>query len=213
MRLTGETVVGAGLGSSVALSGGTALVGAPRDDIAAWVDAGSVYVFRAKRGGMGSGRPRSRPQMRQRMADFPGSSVALSGDTELIRGYVFVRVGDTWSHQAKLISTTSASVALSGETALIGAYVFVRDGDTWSQQALLTLTGGVSMGGWVALSGDTALIGEYVFVRGGTTWSQQAKLTAGDGAADDEFGSRWRWRATPRWSGRLGDDTRRRHGG
>ena len=52
--------------------------------------------------------------------------------------------------------------------------------------------------------GDTAIVGAsnkaagvdspfqgaaYVFVRNGTVWSQQQKLTAGDGAANDYFGS------------------------
>ena len=37
------------------------------------------------------------------------------------------------------------------------------------------------------------------------TWSQQAKLTAADGAVSDWFGRRWPSLATPRWSGLTGD--------
>jgi len=73
-----------------------------------------------------------------------GYSAALSGDTVLVgavwddvgantnqgSAYVFVRSGDTWSQQQKLMASDGAvgdrfgsSVALSGDTALVGAYV------------------------------------------------------------------------------------------
>ena len=75
-----------------------------------------------------------------------------------------------------------------------------------AQQAQLVAADGVAMdrfGSEVAISGDTAVVGcpidrvgaddaqgsAYVFVRSGATWSQQARLTAGDGAANDYFGS------------------------
>lgn len=105
------------------------------------------------------------------------------------------------------------SVAISGDYALVGAhglaesaYIFVRSANGWTEQAKLTASdgsGGDNFGVSVAISGNYALVGAsydaiganpqqgsaYVFVRSGTTWTQQAKLTAGDGTANDNFGS------------------------
>ena len=124
-----------------------------------------------------------------------GRGVALDGSTALVgapgdpslgvaagAAMVFVKVGDTWLPQQKLLASDGAagdgfgrSVALSGDTALVGswldddggsdsgsAYVFVRSGGVWTQQAKLTASDGASLdylGGSVALSGDTALLG------------------------------------------------------
>jgi hypothetical protein len=137
--------------------------------------------------------------------DFFGGAVALSGDgsTALIgangddisgngnqgSAYIFVRQGETWSQQAKLVDLVDGkagdyfgdSVALShsGDTALVGAsedqiggnagqgsaYVFVRQLGVWSQQAKLVdlVHGGAgdNFGYAVSLGGDgsTALVG------------------------------------------------------
>ena len=131
--------------------------------------------------------------------DFFGTSVALSGDVVLVgaRGedelgedagaaYVFVRDGETWSQEAKLLASDGGvenhfgwSVALDGEVALIGApgtvvvgtnartligaaYIFERNGGTWTEQAKLlgaTVEDDDRFGDTVALEGDTALIG------------------------------------------------------
>ncbi len=128
-----------------------------------------------------------------------GYSVALSGDTALIgarfddddvnglesgSAYVFIRIGTTWSQQARLTAADGSDrdwfgvrVALSGDTAVIPAdaddsdvngvdsgsvYVFIRSGTTWTQQAKLTASDGAAVdlfGYSVALSGDTALFG------------------------------------------------------
>ena len=104
------------------------------------------------------------------------------------------------------------------------AYVYTRDtaGDlasNWTQVAKLTADDGAAddyFGYSVSIDGDTMVIGAisdddkgsnsgsaYVFTR--TTagdlasgWTQVAKLTAGDGAADDWFGTACRSTAT-RW--------------
>ena len=69
------------------------------------------------------------------------------------------------------------------------------------QQAELTVGGAATLdllGCAVAVSGDTMVVGAeqlagagaaYVFVRNAGVWTQQAKLLAGDGNADDYFGS------------------------
>ncbi len=160
------------LGSSVALEGDTALVGAPEARYNGY-NTGSAYVF-VRTGTNWS--QQARLTVSDHMVFQLGCSVALSGDTALVGA----------------LSTT----ARAGE-----AYVYVRSGTTWSQQAKLTASDGAAndrFGNSVALEGDTALIGTwavtnvgkaYVFVRSGTTWSQQAKLTASDGTTSDHFGN------------------------
>ncbi|HEX3482877.1 MAG TPA: hypothetical protein VHT91_48040 [Kofleriaceae bacterium] len=223
-------------GSSVALAGDTALVGANRNDERG-TDAGAAYVF-ARSGASWTQQTKLTAADGAGNENF-GTSVAVEGDTALVGAifasdagssdfgavYVFVRSGTTWTQQAKLVPPDGVaddqfgtSIALSGDTAVIGAvhhsaggdrsgaaYVFVRSGATWVLQAQLTAADGADndqLGMSVALAGDTAVIGAvnaaghtaqagaaYVFVRSGTTWTQQAKLTAADGAAFDHFGT------------------------
>ena len=103
--------------------------------------------------------------------------------------YVFIKSGNTWIEQQKLLASDIASnesfgrsVALSsdGNTAIIGAdfedtspntnngaaYVFTRSGSTWTQQAKLLASDAASsdfFGFSVALSsdGNTAIVGAY----------------------------------------------------
>ena len=223
-------------GWSVALSGDTALVGAPSHQVGASDLQGAAYVF--VRSGVAWSPQGELTASDAGGGDQFGSSVALSGDTALVgaaskqvganewqgAAYVFVRAGVAWSQQGGALTASDAaagdqfgwSVALSGDTALIGAlgvnsdqgaaYVFVRSGAAWSQQAELTASDGATgddFGVSVALSGDTALVGApykqiganadqgaaYIFVRAGAAWSQQGgALTASDGAEKDYFG-------------------------
>ena len=130
-------------------------------------------------------------------ADTLGYSVAASGDTVVVgapladegadinqgAAYVFVRVGTTWSQQAKLVASDGAaadqfgvSVAIDLNTAVVGAnlddvasasnrgstYVFLRTGTTWAQQAQLLASDGLAadeFGHSVAISGDTVVVG------------------------------------------------------
>jgi len=230
-----DGAVGDNFGFSVALSGDTALVGAPYDDVSGNTDQGSAYVFTPSPSGWT--QQAQLTALEGSAVDWSGFSVALSGDTALVAvphddvggntnqgsAYVFTRSGTIWSQQAQLIASDGAlgdtfgySVALSGDTALVGAplddggadlchqgsaYVFTRTGGTWSQQAQLTASDGAAgdqFGRSVALSGDTALVGAtganagkgaaYAFTRSGDTWNQQWKLTALDGAVYDGFG-------------------------
>ena len=171
------------LGTSVALSGDTAVAGAPNDDTGAKSNHGSAYVF--VRTGTTWSQQAKLIASDSAAIDLFGSAVAISGDTVL--------VGSPYDD-------TTAGVDVGS------AYVFVRSGSTWSQQAKLTASDALTNDnfGWaVSISGDTALIGApsgdsaavpdtgsaYVFVRNGTTWSQQAKLTAGNAAGGDSFGA------------------------
>lgn len=168
-------------GQSVAIDGDTILVGA----IGARVDGvrrGAAYVF-TRTGSVWEERAKLIADDGGSFDDF-GSAVALDGDTALIgasaahvgsnnvqgTAYVFVRDGENWQQQAKLLAADGASfsafgnaVALSGDSAVIGAHqASVPDG-FWQGTA-------------------------YVFERNGGLWSQHTKLVAAESQAFDQFG-------------------------
>ncbi len=176
------TPTGDEFGTSVALSGDTALVGAYRDDEAA-SDAGAAYVF-TRSGSVWSEQDKLL-ESGAAAGDLLGSSVALHGDTAVLgtpgddpggvgdagSAYVFTRSGSTWAQRAGLAASDAAendnlgySVALDGGTAVVGAY---RDDST----------AGVDAGS------------AYVFTGSGAVWAEQAKLTASDGKGGDWFGN------------------------
>ena len=167
-------------GAFVAISGGTAVVGAIYDDDAGDF-SGSAYVF------VRSGTTWTQ-QAKLTASDAAGGdtfgSVAIDGETIVVGAR----------------SKDSAAGADVG-----AAYVFVRSGTTWTEQAKLMASDGAAndqFGYFVSLSGETAVVGvhqddnaqgidagaAYVFVRSGTAWTEQAKLVASDGAANDRFG-------------------------
>ncbi|MBK8430871.1 MAG: FG-GAP repeat protein [Chloroflexi bacterium] len=143
-------------GSSVAVSGDTAVIGAYGDDDGG-SDSGSAYVF-TRTGGVWSQQAKltaSDPAA----GDWFGRSVAVSGDTAVIgaRGdddggdasgsaYVFTRTGGVWSEQAKLTASDAAAndnfgiaVAISGGTAIIGAIGMTMGAITAARPMSLTL--------------------------------------------------------------------------
>ena len=172
------------LGGSVALSGDTALVGAPYKTVGGKDSAGAAYVF--TRSGTSWSQQAELTASDAATSDHFGCPVALSGDTALV-GVPFKTVnGKMWAG---------------------AVYVFTRSGTSWSQQAEFSDPDAASLeefGYSVALSGDTALVGAlnkktvggkdgagsvYVFTRSGTKWSRKVKLRAGDAATNDGFGS------------------------
>ncbi|MEI9941076.1 MAG: FG-GAP repeat protein [Pseudomonadota bacterium] len=188
-----------GFGQAVAISGDSALIGAP-GHLGANATLGAVYAFARTAGTwqpLGVLIPTDAGS-----TDLFGISVAISGDTALVgasnkivagndlqgAAYVFVRSGGSWQQQGPALIAADGqpndafgfSVALSGETALIGAtarhaaYVFTRTGTTWTQQGDALIGSGNSTGSQfgcsVALSGDTALIGARLEAEGGTAY-------------------------------------------
>ena len=220
-------------GAAVAISGDTALVGAPDRANGTDDEAGAAYVF-TRTDGVWTQQAKLIASDASALDAF-GASVALSGDSAVIgapyhtvsgdveagAAYVFTRSGATWTQQAELTAAApepadwlGTSVAVDGDSALIGAdghgagaaYVFNRSGAAWSQQDVLQGTGAVngdSFGASVALHGDVALVGSpahdvsgapgagaaYVFARSGAVWTQQEELDETSPAADDSFGS------------------------
>ncbi len=96
--------------------------------------------------------------------------------------YIFVRSGDTWKQQAKLVAPDPEdedafgfAVSIYRNTAIVGvpmdddagrdagaAYIFVRDGNAWKQQAKLApqdLVGFDAFGGAVFVHRNTAIVG------------------------------------------------------
>jgi hypothetical protein len=110
-----------------------------------------------------------------------GYTVAISGDTAVVGAYlnddngnasgsvyVFVRNGNNWTEQQKLLASDAAaddqfgsSLDIDGDTIVVGAY---GDDDN-----------GTSAGS------------AYVFVRNGALWSELQKLLPGDVEAGDQF--------------------------
>ena len=169
-------------GHSVAISGGTVLVGAPH------AGPGAVYVFAFD--GQQS-QPVKLVASDGAAGDSFGVSVALSGDTALVGAPSATVSGDAWRG---------------------AAYEFVRDGDGWNEQAKLVATDGAAgdeFGSSVALSdpmaptGNTALVGApfatvegnarqgaaYAFTHDGAGLRQQEKLIAMNGMSGAMFGT------------------------
>lgn len=175
-------------GTSVALSGDTAVVGSPQHSGYGGATAGAAYVF-VRSGTTWSSSTLLLPPygtiVTERNNDQFGNSVAIWGDTAVVgaafdntsgggdagSAHVFLRTGASWAYQAELLAgdgTTSDqfgfSVAVSGDTAVVGANLDDN-------------VGGTDAGG------------AYVFVRTGTTWAQQTKLLPPAGGATDWFGA------------------------
>ena len=170
-------------GSSVALSGNTAIVGAPYNDPNGVADQGSAYIFvnngtswiqEAKLNGSNAG-----PN------DYFGNSVGISGDTVIV----------------------AARHNKVGQNAAQGAvYIFTRTSGVWTQQARIVAADGAGnddFGEGVGIDGDTVVVGAsqaavgangfqgaaYIYTRTSGVWTQQAKLASSDGAAFDSYGT------------------------
>lgn len=168
-------------GSSVAIDGATAIIGAKDADAAgtAVSGPGAAYVFVevSVNGAIEQARLMAADG---ELHDKFGHSVAISGDTVIVGAY-----------------QDDDSGSSSGS-----AYIFVRDPATsdWSEQAKLIASDGAAdddFGGSVAISGDIAVIGAapvadsaYIFVRNPAdgSWSEEQILTASDGAVSQRFG-------------------------
>jgi uncharacterized repeat protein (TIGR01451 family) len=165
-------------GLSVSVSGDTAVLGAPFQNLS----AGTAYVF--VRAGSTWTEQQKLLASDGTAFDNVGYSVSVSGDTAVLgaRGddtpgggdagsaFVFVRAGTTWTEQQKLLAPDGAAadlfgsaVSVSGDTAVVGA--LLDD----------------NAGGFDAGSA-------YVFVRSGAAWTLQQKLLASDGASADHLG-------------------------
>jgi hypothetical protein len=170
-------------GSSVALDGDTAVIGAWYEDSDGYSANGAAYVFTRDGGAWTQQAKLLAPD--KASWDVFGYSVAVDGDTAVIgaiyedsdgvdgngAAYVFTRTSGAWSFQAKLLADDKArwdsfgnSVAVSGDTVAIG-----------------------SPGHSTPYANYAGVV--YMFTRSGETWNQTAQLAASDQNYGDEFGS------------------------
>ena len=179
-RLTVSTGGEKNLGDAVAISGDTALVGAPLYPSDA--RTGAAYVF-VRSGGVWKLQKKLLAPDGAAGDEF-GASVAVSGDTALVGAS---------SHDVAGVSQAGA------------VYVFVRSSGVWKLRKKLTDSAPSAIGFFgdsVALYGDTALVGvpgfdwlagtdagaACVYVRANGKWSLQQRLHADDLAPGDDFG-------------------------
>jgi uncharacterized protein (TIGR03437 family) len=172
-----------GVGAFIALSGDTAVIGSPGDDVGNNQGQGSAYVF--VRSGAAWLQQQRLFASDGAARDQFGSSVSVSGNY-LVVGAIWKQVGSNYNQGA--------------------AYVFVRSGATWIGQQRLTAPDGApddNFGRAVAINDGRVAVGAtqadisgrsnqgavYLFTRSGSTWTQETKLTADDGLAGESFGA------------------------
>lgn len=170
-------------GTSVAVSGDTAVIGAADAKIGDNYDQGAAYVF-ARQDGVWTEMQKLVASDGAAMANF-GAAVAVAGDTILI-------------------SAISANV--EGNSNQGAVYVFSGSGSAWTETQKLAANDGISgdaFGNAIKTDGAIALIAAkgatvngntlqgkvYVFTASGGNWTQSQALTADDGASNDLFGT------------------------
>ncbi len=177
-------------GTSVAISGDTAIVGANAEDAGgAGGRAGASYIFQRNQGGPDNwGEVTKLTASDAQAFDFFGSSVAISGDTVVV-GAILGDAGAFDAGAAYIFERNQGGPNIWGQvTKLLASDAQIDDFFGWS----------------VAVSGDTAVVGAvfedaggasagaaYVFERdqgGPDNWGEVTKLTASDAQADDVFG-------------------------
>jgi hypothetical protein len=187
LKLTASDAAAGDLfGRSVAVSGGTVVVGAPLNDD--W--SGSVYVFERNHGGADNWGEVQKLAVTGGPAQAAfGKSVGLSGDTAVVGTRNAIHVFELDSGEGKEIPAPDPpgcfgeSVAISCDTLVVGdwcdddagtssgsAYVFERNqggADNWGmvQELMASDAEAGDRFGWsVAISCDTAVAGAYVKV-------------------------------------------------
>jgi len=182
-------------GTSVAVSGDVALVGAPMRNIGVDADQGAVYVFRRTAGVWAQSQVLTIPEGVAgdefgMAVDIDGTTLAAAApyaDSEVPtpdagRVYVFTDEPTGWLQQGGSIQPTTfnwanwgTQVSVSGNTLLIGVQngvprVYTRSGGVWThQQALVpsSLNAADHLGAAVDLYGDTAVVGSWGLTVGG----------------------------------------------
>ncbi|MEP7043716.1 MAG: hypothetical protein ABI843_11680 [Dokdonella sp.] len=169
-------------GYAVAISGATAIIGAPQTNIDGHDYQGTAYVFTESDGVWtlqqqliaNDGTPSSQ---------F-GHAVAIDGDTALVGAQI---------------------ATVDGHPFQGAAYVFTQSAGVWTQTQKLSASDGAAngnFGGALALHNGVAIIGAYnatvagasergeayVFAASGGSWTEGQQLIASDGVDGDQFG-------------------------
>ncbi|QQS46325.1 MAG: DUF11 domain-containing protein [Acidobacteriota bacterium] len=172
-------------GSSVSISGDTAIVGAPFEADPGG-GSGAAYIFARNQGGADNwGEVKKIEASDKEGGDQFSLSVSISGDTAIVSApfeddpgnnsgaaYLFVNICNDWKEAAKSKASDKEggdefgySVSISGDTAIVGA-PFEADPGTESGAA-------------------------YIFARnqgGANMWGEVRKIEASDKESDDQFG-------------------------
>ena len=176
-----------GFGSSVVVSGDTAVVGMPGDDVGVALEQGSARVF--TRNGTTWTEQATLTAQDVSPADMLGASVSILSDTVVVgapagssgtnpahgSAYVFTREGEAWTQEAKLTAPDGApldqfgrSVAVTADTVAVGAhfndpggavYLFDRVHERWDEPTMLRADGSALLGVSMAMSGHTVIGG------------------------------------------------------
>ncbi len=182
--LAPDNSAGDSFGFSVAVSGDTLAVGAPKADLGGQLNEGAVYLF-SRVGGAWVFTVKLDGGAATDASDQFGYAVELSGD-DLIVGAPFA--------------------VASGQARAGRAFVFHRTAGVWSLQQALAATpvvGNDSFGASVAIDGERALVGihrllntgfvpsgiAHAFARAGAVWSQETTFASAAPAPQDRFGS------------------------
>jgi len=182
--LAGDIRIQGQFGSSVALDGNEAVIGAPWQWSSGFSPrSGEVYVF--SRSGTTWTQTASLQAADGATDDYLGTSVAFFGN---------------------LLVAGAPGVDLpAAKTAAGAAYLFARSGSTWTQAAKLTAPDAAKDDGFgtaVSAASDTVAIAApgadlpskteagavYLFTNGAGSWALRTKLVASDAAAAQSFG-------------------------
>ena len=204
-------------GSTVALRGDTAVIGAPLESA-----TGAVYAF-TRTGTSWSAGTHVEPTLAGK-GKYYGASLALDGDTLLVGApdsnanhpvHVFVQSGSSWSQQAVIdppVGTPfryGAEVALSGDEAIVGAtgytqeagiaYAFQRTGSSWALVQTILPSGSQvedGFGGGLTMSPNLLAAATYegresvyVFHKSGSSWTEETEVTGPDPETGGSFGA------------------------
>ena len=99
-------------------------------------------------------------------------NATVSSTTQAGAAYVFVKLGTTWTQEAKLVASTLEAVAGLGVSVGITADGSRATAGAWKVDAGAVVDAG----------------GVYVFLRTGTSWAQEAKLVASDPVTNAQMG-------------------------
>jgi FG-GAP repeat len=172
-----DTNLVGGFGSSVSLSGDTAVIGTPEASTQ-FGSEGAVYAFvRDAAAWVRQGPALTEPY--ERSGGGFGNSVSISGDTLMATGhsmdlagrvFVFTRTGTVWTQQGPELGPTAldnafgTSVSLSGDIAVIAgngaAYVFGRSAGVWFQRGSALQRSSAVFASAPAISGQYIVLGE-----------------------------------------------------
>lgn len=185
----GDEETNAYFGWSVDIDNDTAVVGANRETVGSIQRAGAAYVF-TRSGEAGDWTRQAKfVAFDAGWGDQFGHQVAVSGDTIVVgaffddapltntgSAYVFVRSGDTWSLQEKIVppgaeenDRWASAIALNGDTLFLGGPLDDYDIDNDS-----------------VVEPDAGSV--YIFTRSSGVWSEAGILRPSDAAANQQFG-------------------------